>query len=156
MTSAYLIKAVVLCMKFNYSRVSLCFAKKHELTKLTSVFSWLLNVSVAQYQEIEFVYQNILMLCILSKVFIILSQLILFFTNFQNITLLVKHPVNDKSFNATRYPMGAVLHLITTGARFTKRINSRYGVRYPGNGVNNSKLEATPFHKTGGWPTKRM
>ena len=42
------------------------------------------------------------------------------------------------------------------GARFTKRINSRYGVRYPGNGVNNSKLEATPFHKTGGWPTKRM
>ena len=45
---------------------------------------------------------------------------------------------------------------VPPGARFTKRINSKYGVGYPGNGVNNSKLEATPFHKTGGWLTKRM
>ena len=70
-----------------------CVPQKSELTKLTSVFPWLLNVSIAQYHEIEFIYQNVPMFCILSQVFIFLSQLFLFLTNFQKIALLVKHPV---------------------------------------------------------------
>ena len=43
-----------------------------------------------------------------------------------------------------------------TGGPFHQTYQLQIWSSLPWKRVNNSKLEATPFHKTGGWQTKRM